>query len=184
MWVGDERLHDRRLRRQAGEVEREPTGQRAAIGLRRGREAFPFQPREDEAIDRVLDPALIFYRRWLRPRGWDERPVWLVLRPLCDPTLEEFLVLGRQWLFRARRRHHLIGVVGKNPVEHDARIDVARDNCPRLHGVIPFVETQICLPAGAVGAVTGEAVLHQDRADVLIKGEAVRRHGADGKRQC
>ena len=181
--VGDEGIYDRRLRRQAGEIEREPASQRAAIGLWRGREAFRFKPCEDEPIDRVLDPALVFYRRWLRSRGRNERPMRFILCPLGDPPLEQFLVLGRQWLLDARRRHHLFGIVGKNPVEHDARIDIPRDDRPRLHGVIPLVEAQISLAAGAVCPVAGEAVLHQDRADVLVKGEAIGRHGTDGNRQ-
>ena len=181
--IGNEGIYDRRLRRQAGEIEREPTGQHAAIGLGRGREAFRFESCEEESIDRVLDPRLVFHRRWLRPRGWNKRPVRLVLRPLSNPPLEQFLMLRRQRLLRGRGRHYLFGIVGKNPVEHDARIDVPWDDRPRLHGVVPHVETQIGLAAGAVCPVAGEAVLHQDRADVLIKREAIGRHATDGNRQ-
>ena len=170
MRIGHEGVDDGRLRGQTGDVEREPAGKHAAIGLGGRREPLGFQPRENEPVDRIPYPRLIFDRRWLGPLGRDERPVRLVLRPLGDPAFEQFLLLAREHLLQARRRHHLLGIVGEDAVEHDARIGIARGDGTRLDGGIPLIEPEIGLATAAVGPVAGEAVLHEDGADVLVEG--------------
>jgi hypothetical protein len=175
--VGDEGVDDRRLRRQAGEIEREPPGQRPAIGLGRGCETFGFEPGQNEPVDRIPDPALVLDGGRFRPLGRQERPMRLVLGPLGDPPLEEVFLLGRERLLQARGRHHLVSILGKDPVEHDARIGVSRNDRAALDGVVPLVEAEIGLAAGAVGAVAGETVLHEDRADVPVEREPAGRLG-------
>jgi len=45
--VGHERLHQRRLRRQAGEIEGQTPGERAPVGLGRRGEPLRLEPGED-----------------------------------------------------------------------------------------------------------------------------------------
>jgi hypothetical protein len=106
--------------------------------------------------------------------------VRLVLRPLPDPAGQQFLLLGRERLLQRRRRHDLVGIFREDPVEGDAGIRITGGDRSRLDGGIPQVQPQIGLPAGAVGAVAGEAVLHQDRANVLVEGDRLGRGGQAG----
>ena len=166
--VGHERLHVGRLGGQARDVEREPAGERPPVGFGGGREALLLEPREDEPVDRVLYPRCVIHRRRLRPLRWNERPVGLVLRPLPDPPQQQVFLGRRERLLHGRRRHHLVGVVGKDPVEGHARIGVARNDRAALDCRVPLVEPQVGLASGAVGPVTAEAVFDQDRSDVLV----------------
>ncbi len=57
--VVDERLDELGVRRQAGQVEAQPAGQRAAVGLGGGLQAALLELRQHEAVDRVADPRLV-----------------------------------------------------------------------------------------------------------------------------
>ena len=178
--VGQEGLDGGRVGGQAGDVEGGPAGERAAVGLRGRLEPRGLEPGEDEAVDRVSDPRLVLDRRRLGLRGWDERPVGLVFGPFLDPADEQLLLGGRERLLGLGRRHHLLGVVGEDPVEHHARVGVARHKGAALDGLVTLVEPEVGLAAGTVGPVAGEAVLHQDRADIAVVGEFVGRRGRAG----
>src|ERR1044071_9621221 len=46
---------------------------------------------------------------------WNERPMSLEFRALCDPRLERLDLLGLKRFVRFRRRHHLLAVVRTYP---------------------------------------------------------------------
>ena len=95
----------------------------------------------------------------------------LVLGPFGHPPLEDFFLRGTQNLLQARRRHHFFGVVGVDPVEDCSRIHIARHNGPVLDGILAAIQTQVGLATGAIGPVTSETVLDQNRPDVPVKAE-------------
>ena len=68
-----------RRRRQAGQVEAQPAGEGAPVGLGRRLQALALQARPDEVIDRRRPR-----RRFRSPRR-HQRPVLLPLRPFADP---------------------------------------------------------------------------------------------------
>ena len=138
--VGDEGINHRGVGGQSGEVKRDPSGNRPAIGFRGRSEALRFEAGEDETVDRVFDPGLVFYHRRLGTCRRDERPVRLVLRSLGDPPLEEFLLLGRERFLEGRRRHDLLRIVREDAVEHDTRIGITRNDCPRLNRLVAAIE--------------------------------------------
>ena len=176
--VVDERFDQRRLRRQARQIETEPAGERPAVGFRRGRQAGRFQLGQNERIDRVLHPGRVLHRRRRRPRRRNQRPVRLILGPFGDPLLERLLLRGGQLLLRRRRRHHRIGIGRKDPRDDGAFAGLARHDRVVFDGDFALVEPQIGLSRGAIRPVTGKAVLGQDRPDVAVVLELVRSCGA------
>ena len=132
---------------QAREVEREPAGEHVPIGLGGRCEALLLEPGEDEAIERVFDPGLVLDGGRRGPPRRDERPVGLVLSAFGDPPLEELLLFGREHLLHARWRHHLLGILGEDAVEGDARIRVAGHDGATFDGGITVVEPEVGLAA-------------------------------------
>ena len=102
--VGQERVDLRQGRRQAGEVERDATDQRAPIGLRCRREPRLVQPAHDERVDRRAGPRRARDGGDVRGPRRDERPVRVgLLRALLGSLLDPLLapLLGGQ---RGRER--------------------------------------------------------------------------------
>ena len=58
-FVGQKGIDLGRRRRQADQVERHAAQQRALVGRRRRRQAGRFEPRQNESIDRRLDPSRV-----------------------------------------------------------------------------------------------------------------------------
>src|SRR5262249_32386669 len=118
----------------------------------------------------------------------DERPVLLVFRPLLDPALQQFLLGLLERLFRAGRRHLLVGVGGEDPGDQLAGLDVARYDravaaLELLRRGLAEVEPQARLARLVGGAVAGEAVGRQDRLDVAGVGDLGGRVGGGGRRE-
>ena len=162
-----------RVGREAGEVEAEAAGEGAAVGLRRGREAGGFEPGEDEGVDWVFAPDCVLHLRRLRSSGRDQRPMRLVLGAFGDPLLERFFLGGGELLVGFRRRHHRVGIGRVGARDERALGRLAGDDGIVLDGDFAFVEAEVGLAGGAVGAVAGEAVLREDRADVAVVLELV-----------
>ena len=64
--VVDERLDELGRRRQAGEVEAQPAGERPAVGLGGRAQAVRLELRQDEPVDRVADPRRVLDLRQAR----------------------------------------------------------------------------------------------------------------------
>ena len=168
------RREEARIGRQPRQVEGDPAGQGASVGLGRGRQPLGLEPREHEAVDRVARPRLVGHggRRMLG-HGL-ERPVLVPGRALVDPARQHVDLLGRQALVGQRRRGHpqtLVGV-GHALVEqarpgvagHDGGAAGARPERPVLR-----VEAQPRLAGALVRPVAREAVVGQDRPHVALE---------------
>ena len=175
--VVDKGLDHLRRRRQAGQIETQPPGQRAAVGLGGRLQAALLQGGQHETIDRVADPACVLYGGQGGPNGRDERPQRLVLGPGRDPGLEPLLLGRRELLVDRRRRHDFVFVRGEDAADHLAFVRLARRDGARLDGHLPPVEPQIGLARGAVRPVAGKAVLGQDRPHVAIEAQLLGRRG-------
>ena len=117
-----------RRRRQPGQIERQPPNQRPRVGFRRRRQTLLLQPRENKAIDVVAHPRRVLHCRQLVLRRRDQRPVFLILRALLDPIVDQLdFVLGHH-LHRLRRRHLFVGVVRDDAAKDLAHQRLARDD--------------------------------------------------------
>ncbi len=149
----------RRLGRQAGHRERNAANQRARVGGGRGRKAFLFQPRQNEAVDGVAQPCRVHRCRvldlrqaWPSPRRL-ECPVLFPGRAFVDPALEQRNLRGREILARLRGRHADAGVGVADTLIDQARSGVARHDRraigPRGQCCFAVVEAQPNLTRGA-----------------------------------
>ena len=145
-------------------------GQRAAVGLGRGRQARRFQLRPGRSGRSGCGP---------RPRssppagsgrvGGDERPVRLVLGPLGDPAPEQSPSARRSASCassaaasaRSGRRSKIRSISSLSS-------GLPGTIASGLDGRLALVEPQVGLAGGAVRPVAGEAVLGQDRPDVAV----------------
>src|SRR5687768_3680240 len=97
----------------------------------------------------------------------------LPLRPLLDPSLDQCDLLGLELLARLARWHDLVFVVSGNALEQRTVTRLTGDDDHRLirlaEEAFLRVEPQVGLALVLVGAVAGEAVFRQDRADVAIE---------------
>jgi hypothetical protein len=95
------------------------------------------------------------------------------LRPFRDPALEYLNLRGLERLVRLLRRHALISVVGRDATDQFALVRLAWDDgrhaVPIGFRIFLDVEAQLGLTVLLVRAVTGEALVGQDRADVAIE---------------
>ena len=107
--ISHERLDLPRRRRQAGDVERRPADERAAIGLGLERQAPRGEPSPDDRVDRAGASG---DRRQFRLHRRHECPVRLVCRPFGDPPLQRLdLFVQEPADLGMRRRHDGIGIV-------------------------------------------------------------------------
>ena len=83
-----------------------------------------------------------------------------------NPAPERFLLLRREILMDRGGRHDLFGVVRKDPADGFAKVGFARRDRSGSDRAVPLIHPQVGLPRGAVRPVTGEAGLHQNRANV------------------
>ena len=156
--------------RQAGQVEAQPAGQRAAVGLGGGLQAVLLQLRQDEAVDRVADPRLVLDRREARAASaaMSDQCGWYSA-PAAIQRLSSVLLRGGQRLVRSAGG----GITSSGSSELMRAISSLSSGlpgtiAPGLDGRLAAVEPQVGLARGAVGAVAGEAVLGQDRPDVAV----------------
>ena len=162
-FVSQKRGKLRRLRRQAGQHERGATGQRRAIGLGGKRQPLLFKLRDDIGINAAFGCGLVGRRL---PSRRNEGPVLRILPALANPTTEQIAFLGRKLLLGLLGRHRFIGRVQADEhltflrrvgVNRPAAIVLASRRRVRI-------ETKRFLLL-AVGAVTDEALVREDRQD-------------------
>ena len=97
---------------------------------------------------------------------------------LLDPFPQQrHVALGQRRLLRFRRRHHLLGIVGEDALDHLTGVGLAGGD-RRVTTEIPQralagVEAQLGLAILFVRPVADEAVVGEKRADVLIEPDAV-----------
>ena len=113
------------------------------------------QPRKHERIDRIANPSSILHRRNGRPLRRDERPMLLVFGPFVDPLSQRLDLLRPQRFSRIGRRHVLIGIVARNPLDQLALRRFAwRDDgfgAVEVADVLPNIEPQVGLRSAASG---------------------------------
>jgi hypothetical protein len=108
--------------------------------------------------------------------------VLLVSRALLNPALDQlpFLRLERR-LVRVRRRHHLVLVRADDALPEFGLFEVARhqgtDALTLGRGSLESIQAELAFAVRLVRAVTGEAVVREDRPDVFVIGH---RFGPDG----
>src|SRR5690349_17600145 len=96
-------------------------------------------------------------------------------RPLLDPAPDQ-LPLRRleRRLMRLWRRHHIVLILGRDPLIRQALLRVALDD--RMSALLALakeplllVQPQVGLARPGVGTVTGKAVVGEDRTDVAVE---------------
>ena len=163
-----------RIGRQARQIQGDPAGQRAPVGLGRGRQPLGLEPREDEPVDRVARPRLVGHRGRRVIGDGLERPVLVPGRALVDPARQHVDLRGRQPLVGQRRGRHAQALVGVGDalVQH-ARPGVAGHDggAPRARSerTLLRVEAQPRLAGALVGPMAREAVVGQDRPHVALE---------------
>ena len=161
--------------REPGQVERQPANQQRSIGFRRWREPLPFQPRQNEVVDRVAGPLLVLDLGQRRPLGWNEGPVLLPLCALFDPAANQLdLPLGQLGQTEIGRGHAEGFVGGADPLIHDALRRVAPDDrkspARELSECAIFrVEVHIGLAVGLVRPMAGKTPFREDGPDIAVE---------------
>ena len=178
--IGEKGVHLHHRRRQPDEIERDPADERGLIGLGRGREAFLSKPCQDEMVDRIADNgARDFDRRDGRPLRRGKRPMALIFGALGDPFADGLDLRGRDGLVQLGRRHDLVGISARQPIEHLALLRMA-GNDRRIPGLrwpgraFPLIEPHAALPLGPVRSVALEAGVGENGADVAIERDLIR----------
>ncbi len=157
--VFEERLHQFRLRRQPGEIERYTANQRVAVGLLRWLQPLFFQTRQYEMIDRVARPTRVGNGGRIHPHGRLERPVPVVLRAVVNPLFEQFDLTRAEPL--AVGRHGVLLGLGS---DDDAAVGcvAGRDagvTAGLAGGVLERIQPQVRLAGVLVAAVAGQTLL-------------------------
>ena len=166
-------VHDLRLGRKAGQVQRGPADERGRIGLGRRLQPGPFQTGQNESVNGIPDPLRIADGRRFRPYGGTERPVVLPVGALIDPAPEELLLMIREALPRVARRHSGQAVPRVHPVDEAAPLRVSRNDGEAAaqigQSAIRRVQAQGTHALVFVRPVTGEALVRQDRPNVPVE---------------
>src|SRR5690606_7584416 len=119
---------------------------------------------------RVLDPVGVrdLGKGWALRR--QERPVRLVFRAGLDPLPQALLLFRRERLLCVRRRHDVVRIRREDPSDQRALAGLAGSDRALLDRIVAAIEPEAGLARGAVRAVTGEAVLGEDGANVAVVG--------------
>ena len=142
--------------------------------LSRWREARALQSFENEKVDRIARPRLVFHHRQRWPFDGRERPVPLVIRALRDPAPQQFLLRGREMLVRFWRRHHLIAVGRFDPrhqfalprlAGHDGRVARLR----RFQCLLAHIQPQLRLALLRIRPMTRKTIVRKNRQDIAIE---------------
>jgi hypothetical protein len=162
---------------QTCQIERNASDEDAFIGFGRRVQAFAFQSRQDEAVDRVPCPGFgIRGRKHGRdpgPFGWDERPERLPLRTLGNPLPDQFGLMRGEMLLARSLWRHLITVGRGDPADDFTLFRMTWHDDPAW--TIRSVEAQSCLAMRGVGTVTHKTVVGKDRTDVAIEFDGLTR---------
>ena len=183
--VGQKRIHFGGSWRQPGQIESHAANERDLVGRLGGNQPLGIQPREDEAVDFVLDPGLVLHNRWGGYCGRDERPMLRPRAAFGDPPLEQFDLGGSHLFPRGGGRHLFVGILRQHAGDQFAFINLARDNgrCSRSQfGGAPFsdVQPQAGLAFLFIGTVALKTIVRQDGPDVA--GEVQRPVGGRSRR--
>ena len=161
------RLHLLRRRWQARQVQRHPPNQHRTIRLWRWLHPLLHQALPHHHIDRM--PSL---RIHLRTCWRNEGPVPCIRGSTLDPRLDLLLLSRRQLQVRIRWWHQVVFIVSDQPIPHLALVHITwldrKDTIPLLDRFLPHIEPQVGFAMLFIKAVTGKAVLREDRANVAI----------------
>jgi len=175
--VVHKRLNVRRCRQQPQQIKGEPPNQRAPVGFGRWRDALLFQSRENESVNGVAHPRLVFHRWDWGARRWDERPVrraqgvgriFRPLRPLINPCPQPTNLRGGEAV--AGGRHDRLFQTGDVSDEPTVRAVARHDDRAlraALHRVVFAVKTQAAHLL--LVAVTHKTLLCEDGLHVSRK---------------
>jgi hypothetical protein len=73
------------------------------------------------------------------------------------------------------RRHDLVGALVEKALDQRAFIGFAGCYGPRLDGIVPAVEPEVCLAGSTVRPVAGEAIFGKDGANIAVEFDFGRR---------
>ena len=102
-------------------------------------------------------------------------------RAFVDPLGEHLFFLRAELEMGLGRRHQVIFILCIDEVDELGILGVARDKGILVDGCFPHVETQLGFPCRLVRAVTGEAVLRENRPDVAIEADPVLSGECEGR---
>ena len=175
--------------RQPRQVEMHPAQQGRLVRFRGGFDVQGVEFRQNEAVHRVPNGGLGAHRGRFHFAHRLERPVTLILGALGNPLFEHLdLRLGGARLFALGRRHHLVFVVRKHPLDQRALIGFSGK-----HGFVapevarcPFkcVQAQIGLPLFFVRPVALKTGVREDRSDFFVEPDPLRARLSSRSEQC
>src|SRR5262249_21190798 len=137
---------------------------------------------EDKAVDGSTWPGSILDRGRLDPDRGKVGPVALVLCALLDPAAENSDLLSGEFLACVRGRHAVVGIGSGDALDQLAPGRLAGADGGTAVAVpesaLASIEAQAGLAGLLIGAVTLEAVLRQNGADIAVEVHAIARRQA------
>ena len=157
---------------QAGEIEGCPTDQGFPVCGRSPRKVAIGEGLAQESIDGG-GSIRFFHGRHRMLGGGLEGPVRFVLGSRIDPASQGLFLFITQRLVDFRRGHLVAGIITGDAVPDFTLLGITgNDGCKAglgTGGVVEMIETQASLARRRIGAVTGIAVIRQDRAYVAVE---------------
>ena len=167
-----EGIHLIGMRRQTGKVEMKPADQGDTVGIRGWIQSAFLKLGKDEAINPMVRPFLS-RRRYGFFTGRLVGPIFFVLRPLENPLLDNFALLGLHHLVGLGGWHNFVWVRIHDAGPHLAGFQVARDQGGITSEVAGSsflgVKTQVGLTFVGIRPMAKEAVVREDRTDIGVK---------------
>ena len=180
--VGEEGIDLGDRGRNPGEIQRRAAEQAFLVRVGGGLELFAFEAGENEAVDFVTRPFGVFHGWQRRGFNREEGPMFLPLRALLHPALEQRDLLRREREMRLGRGHHLLGISRGDAADdfalrRIAGLDHEQAVVERLEGSVRGIEAQLGLAPLFIRPVAGEAAVGEQRLDVVIEVHALRQAG-------
>ncbi len=130
---------------------------------------------EDEIIYRIANPCIALDSRRRRTFGRNERPKRLPCCALRYPVADQRDLASTEFIAaEVSRRHPDCFVVRTDPAVDLARVRISGDDRAMPSAQFDFgrglhIEPHFRFTIGGVGAVTGEALIGKDGADIAIE---------------
>ena len=162
-----------RRRREPDQIQRKPSQKVSRRGPFREPKTLRLQSAKQICIHRIIHSRSILHLGNPPPNWSHPSPVFLVLRPGCDPLFQKLLLFPGECSFGIPGWHQLIRIIGMNPCNHFALVRLPRHHrlgkLPAFIGTLESIETQSPFTRLLIRPMAMKTVLRQNRTDLAIK---------------